>query len=100
MAPPDLPALIDEIRRRHSCEASFLESVPVLLTLEDGREWRGEVHVFDVSGHPLALRCYAWREGGPGDEGRVCTVLGFPPVTSAAEAVRAALAEGKGEPRG
>lgn len=87
MTPQDLPVLIEAIRERHSCEATFLESVPVLLTLEGGKVWKGDVHVFDVSGRPLALRCCAWSETDEGGKRKVFTVPSYPPVGSAADAV-------------
>jgi hypothetical protein len=94
MSPHDLPALIEAIRERHSCEATFLESVSVVLALEGGPVWKGDVHVFDVSGHPFALRCYAWSETGEGGERKLFTVPAVGPVRSATDAVRAAIAEG------
>jgi hypothetical protein len=90
MTPVDLPILIDAIRERHSCEATFAESVRVQLTPRDcGTTWNGEVHLFDVSGHPLALRCYAWSEVDESGGRVVHTVLVFPPVNTASDAVRA-----------
>src|SRR6266700_4031666 len=42
--------------------------------------WRGDVEVFDLSGHPKAKRCYGWSYGEPEE---FITILELPPVDSA-----------------
>ena len=54
--------------------------------------WEGEVHVFDIKGHPTATACYAWSSPVEGSEKQqLYAVLQVPPVTSATEAVRASI---------
>jgi hypothetical protein len=36
--------------------------VDVRLRRRNGEDWHGRVHVFEISGHPRARRCYAWPE--------------------------------------
>lgn len=52
--------------------------------------WIGEVHVLAVE-HPEANRAYAWLYEDDAGKRRIKTVLGVPPVTSAAMAVRASI---------
>jgi hypothetical protein len=80
------------VERMHYCTATWLESVPVLETFQGKTVWDGVVHVFALSGHPSAVRCYAW--SSPVEESkkrRVFAVLHQPPVASALDAVRAAI---------
>jgi hypothetical protein len=51
--------------------------------------WEGEVLVFELLDHPSAAWCYAWEV-----DGEVTAVLGEPPIKSAQDAVRAAIAAG------
>ena len=54
----------------------------------------GVVHVFGLNGHPTAKRAYAWSSPIEGsDKRRFFAVLRVPPITSTAEAVRAAIVE-------
>ena len=61
--------------------------------------WRGEVEVFDLTGHPRAKRCYAWihREEKNDAGERIVAVLEIPPVVSAETAVWVQIVkDGKG----
>ena len=54
--------------------------------------WDGVVHVFDLSGHPTATRAYAWSSPIEGStKRRFYAVLHVPPISSPADAVRAAI---------
>ena len=55
--------------------------------------WKGEVEVYDLTGHPKAKRAYAWSHlEGKNDEGeRFVAVLEIPPVISPRTAVQAAI---------
>ncbi len=60
----------------------------------------GIVHVFDLIGHPKATSAYAWSSPIEGsDKRRFFAVLHVPPVTSPAEAVRAAIVAEKKQGR-
>ena len=55
--------------------------------------WDSVVHVFTISDHPDAKECYAWSPPIEGTERReFYAVLAMPPINSAVEAVRAAIA--------
>lgn len=85
-----------ELRRavesQHGCTATLAQSVPVKETFGGKTVWEGIVHVFKLTGHPEAKQAYAWSspiEGSP--KRRFFAVLHLPPVSSPAEAVRAAI---------
>jgi hypothetical protein len=54
--------------------------------------WEDEVHVFELDRHPAASLCFAWPSSayGSGPE-RFRVVPAVPPISSAADAVRAAV---------
>jgi hypothetical protein len=81
------------IRRLHGVDAGYVESVPVKETFQGKTVWDGIVEVFDLIGHDKASRVYAWAHDtdDPKKPRRHVTVLHTHPVTSAAEAVRAAI---------
>jgi len=61
--------------------------------------WQGDVEVFELLGHPVAEKCYAWLDPRSiaGAESDCFAFLHRAPVTSAKEAVQASLA-GTAEP--
>lgn len=81
------------IQKLHKSGAVWRETVPVHEVFRGQTVWRGDVEVFDLTGHPKAKRCYAWsHREGPNDKGeRFVTVLEIPPVASAKTAVQAAI---------
>jgi hypothetical protein len=82
------------IEQAHNCRADHVESVPVTEMSGVRNVWEGVVEVFDVTNHPEANRCYAWR-CFDGLVIQYVTVLAVPPVISAQTAVRAAIASGQ-----
>ncbi len=86
-----LPALLEAIRHLHGCEATFVESVPVVESFEGVEVWRGEVQVFDLAGHATATRAYAWSEPTTGTRRRFFAVLHVPPVDSPQKAVQGSI---------
>lgn len=78
------------IEHLHQCGATYRETVPVHELFRGETVWQGEVHVFDLAGHPKAKRCYGWshREGQDDQGERFVAVLEIPPVESAVTAVR------------
>ena len=89
---------IEELRkaveRMHGCSASWLESELVQDKFQRKTVWNGIVQVFELSGHPSATRCYAWSSPIEGSEKRrFFAVLHQPPVSSALDAVRAAIVQ-------
>jgi hypothetical protein len=87
--------LRDVIRRLHGVESTHVESIPVKETFRGETVWEGIVEVFELHGHPKAPRVYAWAHptDGPESPKRHVTVLHIGPVTSAVEAVRAAIVQ-------
>lgn len=88
----DVEELKKVIRQLHGCEAEHAETVPVKEVFRGQTVWEGEVEVFNIRGHPIARRCYAWAHDT--EEGkRYVAVLELPPVESARTAVRAAIVD-------
>jgi len=38
----------------HGCDATYVETVPVVEEFQGETIWQGDVEVFDLSGHPKA----------------------------------------------
>ncbi len=88
-----LEKLREVIERRYDCRAEHVDSVRVVEMMGFKKVWEGVVEVFEITGHPEAKRCYAWRSFA-GTEPECVTILEAPPVTSAQMAVRVAIASG------
>src|SRR2546421_5567766 len=87
--------LRDVIRHLHGAEATHIESVPVKEIFQGKTVWDGVVEVFELHGHSAASRVYAWAHDidDPERPRRHVTVLHCHPITSAKEAVRAAIVQ-------
>jgi hypothetical protein len=57
----DIAGFQEAIRAPHGAESLWVETVPVKEIFQGRTSWDGEVEVFDITGHPRAKRCYAWR---------------------------------------
>ena len=81
------------VEHLHGAGATWRETVPVHEMFRGQTAWRGEVEVFDLTGHPKAKRAYAWsHQEGKNDQGeRFVAVLEIPPVDSAKTAVQASI---------
>lgn len=79
------------IETMHKCKARHVESVPVIELFRGKVAWDGVVETFELVGHPMAKRCYAWSYV-ENDEPQYVTVLEIPPVDSAHTAVQIAIA--------
>lgn len=76
----------------HGCTATYVETVPVVEEFQGQTIWQGDVEVFDISGHPKAIRGYGWGYTTSESGGRrYFTVLELPPVDSPQTAVKAAI---------
>lgn len=91
MTEASIEALQEAIRNMHGCASTFVERVPIREMHDGAVVWDGEVCVFDITGHPKALRCYAWSHATTGEKRRFVAVLGLGPVDSARSAVQAAI---------
>ena len=89
----EIDTLREVILELHGCSSRHVSTVPVQETSQGHTVWQGLIEVFDLIDHPKAHRCYAWTY--PDDEGRMqfAAVLGLPPVQSAHDAVKAAIAD-------
>ena len=78
----------------HGCTSQYVETVPVTETFHGETVWQGEVEVFDIRGHPKAIRVYAWGHvtGEKDQARRYVAVLELPPVDSPQTAVKVAVA--------
>jgi len=81
------------VSQLHNCGAVWRETVPVTEIFRGKTFWKGEVEVFDLTGHPKAKRCYGWShpEGEENKGERFVTVLEIPPVVSPETAVKMAI---------
>jgi hypothetical protein len=80
------------IERMHGGVAQFAQSVPVDEAFQGKAVWEGVVHVFDLTGHPIATRAYAWSSPIEGStRRRFFAVLHTDRINSPLEAVRAAI---------
>jgi hypothetical protein len=87
---------VDELKkhveRLHHCRARFRKVVPVEERFQGQLVWDGHVHVFDLDGHTEAKACFAWSSPIEGSSNRrFYAVLQLLPISSAADAVRAAI---------
>jgi glycosyl transferase family 25 len=90
---PEIQQLQRAVESVHGGRARLAESRTVSERLDDGTVWEGVVHLFDLHGHPEPMRAYAWSLPLEGQENlQFFSVLHGPPITSPADAVRAAIA--------
>lgn len=90
----DSEKLKQAVEHMHQCTARLIEAVPISEMFQGQPAWQGIVHIFDLSGHPTATRCYAWSSlVGETGKRRFFAVLHIPPITSAQDAVRAAIVQ-------
>jgi Cyclic nucleotide-binding domain len=77
---------------RRIATITLAQSVPVKETFGSKSVWEGVVHAFKIHGYPKANQAYAWSSPIEGsDKRRFFAVMHLPPITSPAEAVRAAI---------
>lgn len=81
------------IESQHGGTAKLLSVEPVREVFQGKTVWEGEVHVFDLEGHPRATRAYAWSHlvGDVGERRRFYAVLHLGGIRSPLDAVRAAI---------
>ena len=84
-----LARLAVAIQHLHNCGAVYRRTVPVREVFKGRTVWKGDVEVFDLTGHPKAKRCYGWTFGEPEE---FITILELPPVKSPQTAVKVGVA--------
>jgi hypothetical protein len=77
------------VEHLHRCSAVFLRTERVKEIFQGQTIWEGSVEVFGLSRHPEAKTCYGWSQGEPEE---FMTILELPPVKSAHDAVKVAIA--------
>lgn len=89
-----IQSLVKAILHLYEADATWLKTVPVREVFKGRTIWEGPVEVFSITGHPKAKHCFAWsHKAGPGDsEDRFVAVLEIPPVKTAKDAVKVAIA--------
>jgi len=91
--PPDDHRLLEKaIRETRACDSYWLESVKVGEHFRGQPVWDTTVEVFALVGHPKARRAYAWMMYRKGEQDRTVVFLELPPVASAQDAVKVAMA--------
>jgi hypothetical protein len=91
MTKSDYIALLQlAFKRLHGCKATHVKTVPIIERWKSKTVWEGEVEVFDLMGHPMASRGYAWAHDKEKGSDPVA-VLELPPITSPLTAVKAAI---------
>jgi hypothetical protein len=83
------------VQRLHHCGAVHLKTVFVDERFEGKTIWKGEVGVFELSGHPKSEKCFAWFHYDTAHDGQpesVTALLNRWPVDSPQAAVRFAIA--------
>ena len=74
--------------------ARFLR-IETVVELDDGAIlWDGEVHVFELVGHPRTKLAFAWQMDDRNGVRRTHVVLALPPIATASDAVHQALRSG------
>jgi|SRR6266850_2032929 hypothetical protein len=88
------------VERQHGGTATLVDTLPVKEIFEGRTVWQGVVHIFDLQGHPKAIRAYAWSSPVEGSsERRFYAVLHLGGIRSPVDAVRAAIvAEHRAKP--
>jgi len=90
---PDTDALHRAVEKSFERRALLIGIRNVSEHFDGQTVWEGLVHVFILNKHPEAHDAYAWTAPVEGSNNRrIYTMLGKPPIKSAAEAVRAAIA--------
>ena len=88
----DVQELKRAVESQHGGIATLVESVAVKEAFEGKTVWDGTVHIFNLEGHPGAMRAYAWSSPIEGDtKRRFFAVLHLGFIRSPQDAVRAAI---------
>ncbi len=96
-----MKALKQAIQAQHGGTARLREVVSVRESFHGQPAWEGNVHVFDLEGHPTATRAYAWSSPIEGsDKRRFYAVLHLGGIRSPLDAVRAAIVAEHRQQRG
>jgi hypothetical protein len=90
---PEIEAdLRQAVEEMHSCGAQLVQSAARAGKIPKARAaWEGTVHVFDLEGHPKAIRAYTWSSEIEGREAAVLRRVQLGTIKAPIDAVRAAI---------
>ena len=83
--------LKDDVERLHNCTVTFIRTEHVVERFQNKPIWEGSIHVFTLTGHPIATEAYAWHESYGDGKGRVFTVVNGGDIDSPRMALRASI---------
>jgi hypothetical protein len=81
----------ETLERTYGCKAAYSHSVAVYNPHGVNTAWDGYVGVFDLTGHPTAVRAYAWSCLSSDGQNRTLCILHAGSVTGPEEAMKALL---------
>ena len=89
----EIEHLKSAVEQAHACTATWINTTPVAAKASGKLLWDGNVHIFELTGHPSCARCYAWweHEFGSFAQRTVMICLREGTVTLASEAVTASF---------
>ena len=90
-----LDNLSKAITAMHECRCSHFSSEEIEERHDGETVWKGQVEIFQLEGHPDANVAYGWGWTDDKDEIQYIGVLNVPPIESASDAVKAAIASGQ-----
>ena len=90
-----LEELAQAITAMHECGCSHFGTENIKEEHEGVDIWEGPVEIFQLEGHPKANIAYGWGWTDDNEEIQYIGILKVPPIESAADAVKAAIASGQ-----
>ena len=79
----------------HNCRAIHFGSEKVAESFQGLEVWSGKVEIYQLEGHPKAKIAYGWAWKDGEGEIRYIGILQLPPIQSALDAVKVAIASGQ-----
>lgn len=83
------------ITAMHECRCSHFGTEKIKEEHGGQAVWEGDVEIFQLEGHPKANVAYGWGWSDDKNEIQYIGILNVPPIDSAADAVKAAIASGQ-----
>jgi len=83
------------ITAMHKCRCSHFGTEKVKEEFQGKDVWEGDVEIFQLEGHSQANVAYGWGWMDEKEEIQYIGILNLPPIESAKDAVKAAIASGQ-----
>lgn len=90
-----ISSLSEAISQMHECKCSHFGTEKIKEEHDGKVVWEGEVEIFQLEGHADAKVAYGWGWEDDDKEIQYIGILNVPPIESAADAVKAAIASGQ-----